>query len=63
MYNYQKNILILWPVHDTFVTSAESGKNVRLDMKATIFPLLFYLVFSVLQLLPTSSGDINIDQH
>ena len=36
MYNYQNHILILWPVHDTFVTSAESGKNVRLDMKGTL---------------------------
>ena len=35
MYNYQNHILILWPVQDTFVTSAESEKNVRVDMKAT----------------------------
>ena len=37
MYNYQNHILILWPVQDTFVTSAESEKNVRVDMKATIY--------------------------
>ena len=36
IYIYHNHILILWPVHDTFVTSAESGKNVRLDMKATV---------------------------
>ena len=47
MYNYQNQFLMLWPVHGTFVTSAESGKNVRLDMKAIIYALYRQIRFRI----------------